>query len=113
METRKRNLLRRLHYKTSKVLNVRSHFGLHVNKESDELAVIKTTVNSRIYIHILDHFLIPSIDNAVKYEDVVFQDDNTSCHREKCVRDFLADRQIVTMNWPANSPYLSPIENMW
>ena len=76
------------------------------------MAVIKTAVNSRIYIHILDHFLIPSTDNAFGDEDFVFKDDNTSCHRAKCVRDFLANRQIATMNWPANSPDLNPIENM-
>ena len=109
---RKRNLPRRLQkqveFSTSVLI-----WGCMQSKGRDELAVIKTTVNFRIYIDILDHFLIPSIDNAFGDEDVVFQDDNVSCHRAKYVRDFLADRQITTMDWSANSPDLFPIENMW
>ena len=83
------------------------------SKGPGKLAVFKTAVNSQTYIDILDHFLIPSIDNAFGDEDAVFQNDNVSCHREKCVRNFLVDRQIATMDWPANSPILNPIENMW
>ena len=73
----------------------------------DELDVVKTTVNSQIYVDILDHFLIPSIHNSFGDEDVVLQDDNASCYRAKCVKDFFADRQIVTINWPANTPNLN------
>ena len=77
------------------------------------MTVIKTTINSQIYIDILDHFLIPTIDNAYGDEDVMFQDDKAFWHRVKCVRDFLAYNQIATMDWLANSPNLNPIENMW
>ena len=62
------------------------------SKRPGELAVVKTTVNSRIYIDILDRILIPSIDNAFGDENVVFQDDNASCHRAKRVKDCRADR---------------------
>ena len=61
-------------------------------KGPGELTVVKTTISSRIYIDILDRFLIPSIGNAFVDEDVVFQDDSASCHRAKRVRDYLADR---------------------
>ena len=83
-----------------------------LNKGLGKLTVIKTTVNFQIYIDILDHFLILLTDNAFGDEDVVFQDDNTSCHRAECVRDFLADKQIASMDWPAYSPDLNSIENM-
>ena len=46
-------------------------------------------------------------------EDAAFQDDNASCYRAKCVRDFLTDRHIATIDWLADGPDLSPIENMW
>ena len=62
------------------------------NKGPGKLAVVKTTVNSGIYIDILDHILIPSIDNAFGDKDVVFKHDNASCHRAKHVRDCLVDR---------------------
>ena len=59
-----------------------------------------------------DHFLIPSIDNAFGDIDVVFQDNYASCHRAKCVRDFLVDEQIAIMDWPLNNPNLNSIKNM-
>ena len=43
----------------------------------------------------------------------MFKDDNTSCHKAKCIIVFLANWQIAIMGWPANSPDLGPIENMW
>ena len=46
------------------------------SKRPEKLAVVKTTVNSQIYIDILDPFPIPSIDNALGDEDILFQDDN-------------------------------------
>ena len=45
--------------------------------------------------------------------DFLFQDDNASCHRSKQVKGLLNQNRnspIKTINWPANSPDLNPIE---
>ena len=43
----------------------------------------------------------------------IFQQDNARPHVARIVQGFFVNHQIELLPWPARSPDLSPIENMW
>ena len=45
-------------------------------------------------------------------DEIVFKDDNGSCHRAKEITDFLRERQIKPVTWQMNSSDQNPNENL-
>lgn len=72
-------------------------------------------MNSKNYIDLLDEALINMVEDIPSLNDQewIFQQDNAAIHVSNEVKNWFQERQITTMEWPACSADLNPIENLW
>ena len=81
-------------------------------KRTGSLIPIEGTVNAEAYLKILKEG-IPQTIRKLNLRFLVFQDDNAPCHRTKIVKSYKEQQGINCLPWPANSPDLNPIEDIW
>uniref|UniRef100_K1QTA7 Transposable element Tcb2 transposase n=1 Tax=Magallana gigas TaxID=29159 RepID=K1QTA7_MAGGI len=75
------------------------------------VAVNGTLTSQRYRDEILSPVVLPYL--RTNGAGLTFQQDNATAHTARATREFLNQNNVDMLDWPSNSPDLSPLEHVW
>jgi hypothetical protein len=74
---------------------------------------ITGSVTGQTHAKVINEYVVPTLHEYFPDGSGIFQEDNAPPHRSKIAITARENAKIITLNWPAQSPDINPIENVW
>jgi hypothetical protein len=77
-----------------------------------ELVKVEGRMDSAMYQNLISRYLLP-VSVAISSPVYIFQQDGASSHRSASTLAFFNRQNVQLLDWPAYSPDMNIIENLW